>query len=326
MLITPNTQLLQTPFENEAELENVVSQNAEYIFGPGSLYLPKRLIRTLDDHGTIPDGFVVDVPNRQWFVVEVELARHSVWGHIAPQVAKQIIAAQKPITRQLLTELVISLVRDDEEMMEKFTDENISTLDVRGVLAEIFNTPPIIGMPIDSISQDLRAWAETLKVDVKLWTIRKYVDFSDSSNIVYEIPEEYRPDVDTREEADSPSRRVTQYDVTIDHLLMVGLLEEGQECFMSYKPRNGERKEYTATIHDGSLRVLDKTFGSPSYAALYGIQDAGSKRRTVNGWTSWKNANGRTLAELRDEYLNSIDSEETEQSHSGGTVNRAPDA
>ena len=39
-----------------------------------SVYLPKRLIRTLDDHGTIPDGFIVDIPNRQWFIVEVEVA------------------------------------------------------------------------------------------------------------------------------------------------------------------------------------------------------------------------------------------------------------
>ncbi|MEA3343063.1 MAG: hypothetical protein U9Q92_02765 [archaeon] len=77
-------------------------------------------------------------------------------------------------------------------MMEKFTDEDIDLLDVRGVLVEILEKDPIIGMPIDSISNDLRAWAETLKVDVKLWTILKYVEFPDQANIVYEIPEEYR--------------------------------------------------------------------------------------------------------------------------------------
>jgi len=34
-----------------------------------------------------------------------------VWDHIAPQVAKQIIAAQQPKTRALLTELVVNLVK-----------------------------------------------------------------------------------------------------------------------------------------------------------------------------------------------------------------------
>ncbi|MEA3343064.1 MAG: hypothetical protein U9Q92_02770 [archaeon] len=70
MLIANGKQFLQTPFDNEEELENVVVQNADYIFGPGSIYLPKRLIHTLDGYGTIPDGFAIDIPNRKWFVVE----------------------------------------------------------------------------------------------------------------------------------------------------------------------------------------------------------------------------------------------------------------
>lgn len=311
MLISNDKQFLQTPFENEKELEQVVVQNADYIFGPGSIYLPKRLIHTLDDHGTIPDGFAIDIPNRQWFVVEAELARHSVWSHIAPQVAKQIIAANRATTKQLLTELVVSAVRDDQEMMGKFTDEDIDPLDVRGVLAEIFEKDPIIGMPIDSISNDLRAWAETLKVDVKLWIIRKYVEFQDPNNIVYEIPEEYRPDFDTTEQRETVKSGIAQHDVTLRDLVTANLLYEGQELSMSYKPRDGARREYTATVQaNGSLQVLDKTFSSPSYAALYGIQDAGSNRRTVNGWTSWKISEERTLADLREKYLRSQEPEE----------------
>jgi len=73
---------------------------------------------------------------------------------------------------------------------------------------------------------------------------------------------------------------------------------------MNYKPRGGNQKKYKAFItEDGSMIVLDKKFKSPSYAALLGIQDAGSDRKTVNGWTSWKNRNGKLLADLRSEYL-----------------------
>lgn len=318
MLISNGKQFLQTPFDSEEELENVVVQNADYIFGPGSIYLPKRLIHTLDGYGTIPDGFAIDIPNRKWFVVEAELSRHSVWSHIAPQVAKQIIAAARPTTKQLLTELVVSAVRDNEEMMEKFTDEDIDLLDVRGVLVEILEKDPIIGMPIDSISNDLRAWAETLKVDVKLWTIRKYVEFPDQANIVYEIPEEYRPDFDTTEKPETGTSGIARYDVMLSDLINMNFLADGEQLFMSYKPRDGERKQYTATIQsNGSIRVLDKTFSSPSYAAIYGIQDAGSNRRTVNGWTSWKNSEEKTLADLREEYLKSQQREDdAEQSHS----------
>lgn len=51
------------------------------------------------------------------------------------------------------------------------------------------------------------------------------------------------------------------------------------------------------------LLVLGKRFQSPSYATLLGIQDAGSERTTVNGWTSWRTESGRSLAELRAEFL-----------------------
>jgi hypothetical protein len=77
---------------------------------------------------------------------------------------------------------------------------------------------------------------------------------------------------------------------------------------MTYKPRNGEQRNYEAIIlSDGSLEVLGQNYSSPSYAALAGIHNAGSERQTVNGWTSWKNLLGRTLAELREQLLNTIE-------------------
>ena len=93
MLILKEINFIQTPFDNEEELENVVIENYEYIFGPNSFYLPKKLIKTGDGTGTIPDGFAIDLENKKWFIVEAELLKHSVWSHIAPQVSKQIIAS-----------------------------------------------------------------------------------------------------------------------------------------------------------------------------------------------------------------------------------------
>ena len=73
---------------------------------------------------------------------------------------------------------------------------------------------------------------------------------------------------------------------------------------MIYKPSAGERKTYKGIVlEDGSISILGKTFSSPSFAALFGIQNAGSDRKTVNGWTSWKTSSGKTLSEIRDEIL-----------------------
>lgn len=303
MLLIDNRKFVVTTFDNEDEIERVAIENAEYIFGPSSIYFPKALIRTNDGAGTIPDGYVIDLDGRQWYIVEAELAKHSVWNHIAPQVAKQIIAANNPATKQRLIEFVIDHVRDDETLQDKFAEQNIDPIDYRRVLSDILETDPIIGMPIDGIKNDLREWAETLRVDVRLWLIRKYVEFDNPSNVAYDIPEEFRPAIiSPRDETADTS--IARYDVTIDDLIAAELLTVGQRLIMPYKPRNGEQKQYEATVLDsGELDVMGRRFAAPSYAALFGIQDAGSSRSTVNGWRVWRLDSGESLADIRDRFL-----------------------
>ena len=81
-----------------------------------------------------------------------------------------------------------------------------------------------------------------------------------------------------------------------------------QKLVMSYKPQHSERKLYEATLSaEGELVVMGKSFSAPSYAALLCIQNTGSSRNTVNGWTSWKTEEGSTLAELRGVFLKQTD-------------------
>jgi len=304
MIIFGDKKLIQAKFDNEQELEDVVLANSEYFFGPSSILIPKKLIKTKDGFGTIPDGFAVDLSSRNWYIVEAELIHHNVWGHIAPQVAKQLIATIRPETRQLLTEMLVQMVMEDGEVKEKFNDEKIKEIDIRKVLFEIFEKPPILGMPIDEVTSDLREWAETLKNDVKLWIVRKYIEFGKPEIVAYDIPEEYRPVLDTTDRNSKPKSGITTYDVSLGDLLESGLIQENEQVTMGYKPRGGNRKTYKGQINiDGSLTVLEKKFSSPSYAAIFCIQDAGSDRTTVNGWTSWRAQSGKFLSDLRAEYL-----------------------
>ena len=307
MLIVKDRIFIKTPFANEQELEQVVVDNYEYIFGPTSIYLPKALIKTGDGIGTIPDGFAIDLASKKWYLVEAELLHHNVWGHIAPQISKQVIASLQPISKKTLEDLAVNQYQNDETTKEKFAEQRIKEIDVRKVLGEILNKEPIIGLPIDAISGDLKEWARTLKYNVKLWTITKYVDFNDKNSIAYEFPEEFKPILDTEEEEEKDEKvgELTRYEVSVADLIEEGFLIAGQKLIMEYKPRQGSKKRYEAEIQeDGALKVLDQIYSSPSYAALAGIQDAGSDRNTVNGWTSWKTDEGETLAEIRERYLN----------------------
>jgi len=307
MLISREKKFIKTHFDNEAEIEKIVVDNYEYLFGPNSLYLPKALIKTSDGIGTIPDGFAIDVAQRKWYLVEAELIHHSLWNHIAPQVTKQLLAVNQLATKKTLEELAVQLYQSSNSAQEKFSELGIAEINVRKVVGEILENDPVIGIPIDDVSNDLKDWARTLRFNVKLWIIRKFVDFNDTSNIVYEFPEEFKPELDTEEESEPKqvNKEIAKYDVGLTGLIGAGLIQQGDKIFMQYKPKNGTQKRYEAQVlDDGNLEVLGKVYSSPSYAALAGIQDAGSDRETVNGWTSWKNANGKSLAELREQFLN----------------------
>ncbi|HUP25409.1 MAG TPA: hypothetical protein VNB06_21030 [Thermoanaerobaculia bacterium] len=303
MLILEGRRFIESTFVSEEELEQVVVDHAELIFGPSAIYFPKKLISTADGAGTVPDGYVIDVAESRWYIVEAELDRHGVWRHIAPQVAKQIIAATNPASRQLLVDLAVTRLKEEPALLEQLEEQDIAEIDVRKVLGRILESDPIVGMPIDKVRSDLREWAQTLRVPVKLWEVRKYEEFGNSGNVIYELPEEYRPTLDTIEPR-AESRSMARYDITLSDLLEADLLAAGEVLEMPYKPRGGERKVYRASVvEDGELEVLGKRFTSPSYAALLGIQDAGSSRTTVNGWVAWRNKRGRSLADLREEYL-----------------------
>lgn len=307
MLICKDTKFIKSPFNSEAELELVIVDNFEYLFGPTSIYLPKAKIKTADGVGTIPDGFVIDIGQRKWYLVEAELMHHSVWNHIAPQVTKQLLASQQSTTKRTLLELAVEQYQADPYTKEKFEDLNIAAINVRQVVGDILESEPIIGVPIDGLTNDLRDWARTLKYKVKLWVVSKFVELNNPTNIVYEFPEEFKPDLDTEEESkpQKTNTKIAQYDVEFADLVNARLLTVGEKLIMTYKPRNGQQKRYEATVlEDGSLELLGQHFSSPSYAALAGIQDAGSDRKTVNGWTSWKNNSNKTLAELREQLLN----------------------
>jgi len=306
MLILNDRKFIKSPFDNEAELEQVIIDNYEHVFGPSSIYLPKKKIKTSDGAGTIPDGFAIDLASNKWYLVEAELLHHTVWNHIAPQVSKQVIASLQPYSKKVIQDLAVETYSNDETTKEKFQELGIRELNVRKVIQDILEKEPIIGVPIDSISSDLKEWARTLKYNVKLWVISKFVEFKNSSNVVYEFPEEFKPEIDTEKEegVDESSQEITRYDVSISDLIEKGFISANQQLIMDYNPRNGEQNRYSALVHDdGSLELLGQKFSSPSYAALAGIQDAGSDRQTVNGWTSWKTEDGKFIADLREEYL-----------------------
>jgi hypothetical protein len=203
-----------------------------------------------------------------------------------------------PATKLALVELATKQVRNDDDLQATFEEQGIHTIDIWKVFSEILDKDPIIAMPIDEVADDLTEWAKTLKADVRPWIVRKLVEFGHPETIMYEFPDNEFQD------KPGPDGGPEKPSVTLVDLLRAGVLKVDEKLTMSYKPKLGQQKTYEGTVReDGSIEVLGKKFGSPSYAALYAMQDAGKTGKTANGWPRWKTASGKTLDDLRQEYL-----------------------
>ncbi len=100
-------------YENENELERMVVEHSNEIFGKDTVYLDlKRKISSKSGFGTIPDGYVIDFSKNKLYLIEVELISHSLKKHVLPQITNFIMAL------------------DNESTIEKLVDEFYNELPV----------------------------------------------------------------------------------------------------------------------------------------------------------------------------------------------------
>lgn len=301
MLINDLQQFVKTSFDNEAEIERVVQKYAEQLFGSSIIYLPQARISTLGGKSTVPDAIVIDVETEEWFIVEAERAIHGTWEHIAPQVSRQLAAVGSARTRELILQIALKLVAQSRPLRELFLDLDIGELEIHGRIQSILQKVPTIAIPIDGVPKDLKEWAQTLRNTVKIWVIEKYAPVGNSGQVLYSIPDENLPTITTGSPrgAGSPTMTTTGSQ-PFQELLNAFPSLEGQHVFLRYGPRGRPKQTFQGTIRKEGIEVDNKVF-SPSYAAVHCIQQAGSPRKTANGWIMWKTKDGRYLNDLYQE-------------------------
>ena len=152
-IVLDGVRYLRHDYVNEAELEDRFWSHAKHIFGPDVVILPRAKIRTSGDVAAIPDGFVVDVKNRVWFIVEVELARHDLFNHIVPQVSKFASAARNSATRSWLTDLFYRALKDEPPVASRARDG--SSIDLHKLASDLVETKPVLVIAIDERTQVL---------------------------------------------------------------------------------------------------------------------------------------------------------------------------
>ena len=106
--------------QDEKELEDAVVEHSENIFGENTIYLDiKKKLKSEIGKGTIPDGYLLDIPNKKLWLVEIELSTHQEFDHIAKQIMNFNSALGNYRTRQRLATIIREYIESDPILFNK---------------------------------------------------------------------------------------------------------------------------------------------------------------------------------------------------------------
>jgi hypothetical protein len=99
-----NKRFTEKEFSKEKDLEDLMFLNSKNLFGQHSIIIEaKKKIDHKTLGGTIPDAFLFDLndpENAEFYLIEVELAKHSFYNHIFPQITKFFAFYKNPVSQK----------------------------------------------------------------------------------------------------------------------------------------------------------------------------------------------------------------------------------
>lgn len=249
---------LWTP-STEDELEQIVKEHAQDVFGEQSIYLDMRQkLKSGVGTGSIPDGFVIifgDSPH--WRIVEVELSSHPLHDHIVAQVGRFISGIENPRTQNNIVNAIYDEITKDNFLKLRL-QKSIGLVDIHRFLADLVSKLPILTIIIEKASLEL---SEALKIlrypqEIKVVEfqtfVREGVGFTVHAHIFEPLHKRVitpEPKISSVTPPVSPSgKREIASKVTFQELVSAGLLVDGQVLyFYNTRPFKDERAQVIAS-------------------------------------------------------------------------------
>lgn len=142
--------------KSEDELEYMVNEHSQEIFGENSLYFDRKLrLKSLSGIGSIPDGYVIVLDTKpQWHIIEVELSSHQLYNHIVPQVGRFISGINNPNTRKIIIDELYHAIIRDRYFNDK-VDKYVQTGEIYKFISDLISASPAITIIIEKDTAEL---------------------------------------------------------------------------------------------------------------------------------------------------------------------------
>ena len=194
-IFTDSGRLPEVIFGLEKDFEENVFKNSKLLFGENTILLDtKTLLRGNILGGTIPDGFLFDlsdVNDSQFYLIEVELAKHSFNSHIFPQITKFFGFFKNQQQRQSLIDKLHEVITGDPNILNQFK-QRIGKQEVYKFIKDVIENSQNILIVIDGEKTEIadisEIYTDTWGKMVKHIVLRKY---SNGEETVYHLDPDF---------------------------------------------------------------------------------------------------------------------------------------
>ena len=210
---------IEKQFKSEAEFEKIVVDNSKTLFGKNSILIDaKKKIDSNALGGVIPDGFLFDLndsTNPEFYILEVELSKHSFFNHIFPQTTKFFAFFKNPDSQGKLTEKLYE-VFDKDEKLYKELKTRIGKREVFKFLKDTIENSQNILLLIDSEKKEfpeiIETYSDTWGKIVKVAILKEYIDKNIRTDTILTLTPDFEniEDIDIIS-ADSDQLKTTNY-------------------------------------------------------------------------------------------------------------------
>lgn len=159
-------------YKTEDELEKIIFDNYKNIFGENTILFSKQKIITRSGIGTIPDGFILSVKEKKWYIIEVELECHPLFQHIVSQISKFSAAIKNTTSRKELSESFYNDIKSDPSKIALFRDNEID--EIYKYISDIIDHKPEIIIIIDNKNIELDDICKDLPFPTRSITFKTY--------------------------------------------------------------------------------------------------------------------------------------------------------
>ena len=194
-------------YESESKFEAMIVENAEYIFGRDGIYFDiKKLIGKPKKGATIPDGYYLDLTFHnapRLYLVEVELQKHDVYGHIGEQILRFGISSETD--KYKIKSCLLDAINCDNTKKAKLTSffkkskyDNINEL----LDKVIFDNKPSAIIIIDEATEELYNVLGQLTMTTEVVEAQTYISGSKKLHRFTPFKDDVLTDLSATEDAD----------------------------------------------------------------------------------------------------------------------------